>query len=288
MMARTALALSVVAVLLLVPGTTLAADSSDDPIGQLTEDEANYVSSMRAKHASVRAQLIPLRSALMAPSQVTPQQWKSLCNGVYFTTRDLTASSPPPAFASIQSANHDIVIAANPLYNWGDVLEIAAGSAATLPDTSFIIMAQTLSDTNECVTGVEDALAVAEAGLEILAVIRAEELAEQEEQAETATGLSDLFGISLDPWDYCFIATPAYGTPAATEIDVLRESRDDALLSCGLGRAFVDFYYEHSPPVANFIADREWLRTAVREGFVDPIVWVIQETRPLWDPVEAP
>ena len=94
--------------------------------------------------------------------------------------------------------------------------------------------------------------------------------------------------ISLDPWDYCFIATAVYGTPAAEEIQVLRDFRDGVLQRSAAGRDLVDFYYAASPPVADFIAEHEWLRTAVREGIVDPIVWLAGEARPLWEtPVAA-
>jgi len=64
--------------------------------------------------------------------------------------------------------------------------------------------------------------------------------------------------------------------------------RDEVLLRCAPGQAFVDFYYDYSPPVAAFIAEREWLRTLVREGFVAPIVWVLQETQVLWASTETP
>ena len=80
----------------------------------------------------------------------------------------------------------------------------------------------------------------------------------------------------------CFIATAAYGTPAAGEIDVLRRFRDDFLLHNAPGKAFVVCYYVFSPPVADFISEHELLRTVVREGFVEPAVRVAELTRPCW------
>jgi hypothetical protein len=80
----------------------------------------------------------------------------------------------------------------------------------------------------------------------------------------------------------CFIATAAYGTPTAKQIDVLREFRDDVLLKSTVGSRLVDLYYQLSPPVANFIAGNELLRTLVRELVVDPIVWVVQSTGGIW------
>ena len=80
----------------------------------------------------------------------------------------------------------------------------------------------------------------------------------------------------------CFIATAAYGTSSAAEIEVLRSFRDEVLLCSRAGRDLVAFYYEASPPLARYISEREWLRAFVRELLVDPIVVTWRATRPLW------
>jgi len=80
----------------------------------------------------------------------------------------------------------------------------------------------------------------------------------------------------------CFIATAAYGTSTAEQIDVLREFRDIVLLESTLGSQFVALYYQLSPPVADFIAESSFLRTLVRELLVDPIVWVVEATGDIW------
>jgi len=80
----------------------------------------------------------------------------------------------------------------------------------------------------------------------------------------------------------CFIATAAYGTPAAEQIDVLREFRDVVLLESAAGSQFVALYYRFSPPVADFIAGNSFFRTLVRELLVDPIVWMVEATDDMW------
>jgi poly(3-hydroxybutyrate) depolymerase len=80
----------------------------------------------------------------------------------------------------------------------------------------------------------------------------------------------------------CFIATAAYGTPTAKQLDVLRAFRDDVLLKSTVGSRLVDFYYRTSPPIADFISQHSVVRTLVRELLIDPIVWVVQATGNMW------
>jgi hypothetical protein len=62
----------------------------------------------------------------------------------------------------------------------------------------------------------------------------------------------------------CFIATVAFGSEFEGRIEVLRTFRNGVLMRIPAGRAFVETYYEVSPPVADFIAGRRWLRVLVR------------------------
>ena len=62
----------------------------------------------------------------------------------------------------------------------------------------------------------------------------------------------------------CFIATAAYGSYLDPHVMVLRHFRDNVLLQSELGTAFVKFYYTHSPPIADFIAQHDTLRLLFR------------------------
>jgi nitrous oxidase accessory protein NosD len=80
----------------------------------------------------------------------------------------------------------------------------------------------------------------------------------------------------------CFIATAAYGTDTAQEIDILREFRDEVLLPNRLGASVVSLYYQVSPPIADFISEHAVLMTVVRVGFVDPIVAILDWSHDSW------
>jgi hypothetical protein len=69
----------------------------------------------------------------------------------------------------------------------------------------------------------------------------------------------------------CFIATAAYGSYLEPHVATLRAFRDEHLLTNIPGQLFVKLYYATSPPLADFIADRDWLRSIVR-GALYPLV----------------
>jgi len=71
----------------------------------------------------------------------------------------------------------------------------------------------------------------------------------------------------------CFIATAAFGSEFEEHVQLLRRFRDLYLLPNTIGRAFVNVYYRHSPPMADFIAKHDTLRTIVRWGLA-PLIAV--------------
>ena len=78
----------------------------------------------------------------------------------------------------------------------------------------------------------------------------------------------------------CFIATAAYGSRLDPHLESLRVFRDRFMMTNRPGRALVRFYYRHSPPLADFIADRDWLRAVVR-GLLTPVVATIEYPMPV-------
>jgi hypothetical protein len=72
----------------------------------------------------------------------------------------------------------------------------------------------------------------------------------------------------------CFIATAAYGSYLDPHVMVLRHFRDNVLLMNKPGRAFVSFYYAHSPAIAQKISEYEGLRLMTRIALT-PVVYAM-------------
>ena len=67
------------------------------------------------------------------------------------------------------------------------------------------------------------------------------------------------------------IATASIGSKFVPAVVLLRQFRDQCLLTNSFGQAFVEFYYRNSPPIAHYIADRPALKALVR-GLLTPAV----------------
>ena len=55
-----------------------------------------------------------------------------------------------------------------------------------------------------------------------------------------------------------------YGSPVEPHVKILHVFRDRFLLVSVAGKVFVRFYYNYSPPIADFIAKHDSLRAIVR------------------------
>ena len=77
------------------------------------------------------------------------------------------------------------------------------------------------------------------------------------------------------PNEGCFIATAAFGFYSAHEVQILRDFRDDYLLTNYYGKHFVDWYYQYGPKAAGFINEYEILKPIVRAGLY-PLIIAVQ------------
>jgi len=77
---------------------------------------------------------------------------------------------------------------------------------------------------------------------------------------------------SFFPPPGCFIATAAYGSPMAKELDTFRAFRDQYLETNPVGSRLVRLYYRYSPPVASLIDDHPALKPVARVILTPPLV----------------
>ncbi len=73
----------------------------------------------------------------------------------------------------------------------------------------------------------------------------------------------------------CFIATAAFGTDLDEHVVTLRNFRDEKLLTNPIGTKFVQEYYKYSPPIADYIAEHDTLRFAVRSA-LRPVIFAAE------------
>jgi hypothetical protein len=71
--------------------------------------------------------------------------------------------------------------------------------------------------------------------------------------------------------DACFIATAAYGSVMAADVDMLRRFRDGTLRKTVLGELAVETYYTFSPAVSGVVGESDVLRATARD-LLAPIV----------------
>lgn len=83
----------------------------------------------------------------------------------------------------------------------------------------------------------------------------------------------DIFLTKLIDSGDCFIATAAFDSAIEPQVKLLREFRDQFLLTNSAGKAFVGFYYQYSPPMADFVRHHDRLRTLVRWSLL-PLVGI--------------
>lgn len=74
--------------------------------------------------------------------------------------------------------------------------------------------------------------------------------------------------------DACFIATAAYGSLLANDVEMLRRFRDNLLRHSVLGELAVETYYTFGPPVAGIVGESDLLRSTARDALTPIVSWV--------------
>jgi len=74
--------------------------------------------------------------------------------------------------------------------------------------------------------------------------------------------------------DACFVATAAYGSLLANDVEMLRHFRDALLKHSVLGELAVETYYTFGPPVAGVVGESDLLRSTARDALTPLVSWV--------------
>jgi hypothetical protein len=289
---------------LLSPVAFVAADDAPtNPSEYLNDAEEAYIQKLNGAYAAARAALDALKGQIDSavggaifgggPGPAEMVGNVAACKGSLTAQASVFRETPPESFAGLSSTN--TAIAARLDGSFGPTFAIVGeeaknrlldaardkfggffagvlgvGPAPEKRESEITVKLRFVASVN---SEIDDIRALLDAGQGALNA----KVKEVVEQAEAGSEFLDWF-----LFDECFIATAAYGTSTADEIDVLRAFRDRVLLMSPAGRDYIAFYYAASPPIATFIARHEVLRTVVREGVVDPIVRLVSWVEPLW------
>jgi hypothetical protein len=71
----------------------------------------------------------------------------------------------------------------------------------------------------------------------------------------------------------CFIATAAYGSYLNPHVKILRNFRDEFLISNSLGRKLVHLYYQYGPRIGNHIEKYDFLQFLTRQALL-PLIGI--------------
>jgi hypothetical protein len=74
--------------------------------------------------------------------------------------------------------------------------------------------------------------------------------------------------------DACFVATAAYGSLMANDVELLRHFRDAALETNTLGELAVETYYTFGPAIAGVVGESELLRHTARDLIAPLVAWI--------------
>lgn len=80
-------------------------------------------------------------------------------------------------------------------------------------------------------------------------------------------------GTEVKKFSACFIATAVYEDYNHPNVIILRNFRDNYLLTNSIGSKFVQFYYRYSPKIANYIKDKKIFLYPIKR-FLDLLIFL--------------
>ncbi len=74
--------------------------------------------------------------------------------------------------------------------------------------------------------------------------------------------------------DWCFVATAAYGSAMANDVEMLRHVRDTLLAKTIVGELAIETYYTFGPALAGVVGESDLLRAIARDVLAPVVAWV--------------
>jgi hypothetical protein len=73
----------------------------------------------------------------------------------------------------------------------------------------------------------------------------------------------------------CFIVTAVMGDVDNPSVVVMSKFRDRVLNQSSIGKRYINYYYEYSPSVANFIGEHKFIKQIVYFLIIKPLVLIV-------------
>ena len=233
-----------------VPGYTVTYDANEATSGTVPVDSFRYVQGAQAK--------IKENSGSLARTGYTFAGWKTAdVNGTVYHSGD----------------NFTMEAATATLYAQWTIIPTTGTISGTVTDGSNPVEGATVSTTvsdkvYSATTSADGSYTIenvpAGSGYSLTAAKDGYQSNSKTNVSVTAGAATTDADITITAVDQCFIATAAFGSKLQSAVVLLRQFRDRILMPHVWGRAFVDFYYRHSPPIAAYIAGSEPLKALVR------------------------
>ena len=259
---------------MLFPGAVYADnDEKTSPEDWLNDEEKAYVAQMRTTFSECRNVMSQMKGLLAKPN-VYYSGWgveMSILAGLLAGAYEPFCALRPPESMERFASEHDrfcgfAYVCVSEAQNTGNQWMSVSARWNVFQPLPYIYL---LNNVHDAITRVESAMGSAEHKLnKIIADIA-------EGREKIAEFIGELIGD-------CFIATAVYGAGDIETLNILREFRDECLLTSLPGEVLVSLYYKVSPPFARLISGNDRLKLLVKWSYLDPLVCLIERSKPLW------
>ena len=156
-----------------------------------------------------------------------------------------------------------------------EVEDIASETASEVEDIASETASEVEDIASETASEVEDIASETASEVEDIASETASEVEDIEIMTDERSEININVGDDTDNGGGCLIATASYGTELAPQVQLLREIRDNTVMSTSTGASFMtgfnQLYYSFSPTIADLERENPMFQETVR-AFITPMI----------------